>query len=339
MQIVIMVVATVLLLSGLIVVHEFGHYLVAKKRGIKVVEFAIGFGPRLIKWYRGETEFSIRPILFGGFVKFPDDVEEEPQEGDFRSASLKSKALTIVAGPAMNVILAIVLAIVFLTAMGEAQAVIADVQQGSPAQEAGLMEGDAIREMNGQNIDFFYYDTIDSQNAEGRESMTITVERDGERIELEVPYAEINGKKAVGISYGPELRPFSVGESFGLSFKWIGIKTGEILNALGGVFFRGEVENVGGIVATTVVVGQAVQSGLATVIMLASLISINLAIVNLLPIPALDGGKLVLYAIEGIRRKPASERLEGVLNLAGFVLLIGLSVFLVFQDVGRLVAG
>ncbi|HBU11402.1 MAG TPA: RIP metalloprotease RseP, partial [Clostridiales bacterium] len=159
MQVFITVVSTLLLLSGLVVAHELGHYLVAKKRGIRVVEFAIGFGPRLVKWHRGETEFSIRPILFGGFVKFPDDVEDKPQEGDFRSASLKSRVLTILAGPAMNLLLAIVLAIIFLSTQGFYQSVIVEVQPGSPAAQAGLLEGDAIREMNGQRIDFYDFDT------------------------------------------------------------------------------------------------------------------------------------------------------------------------------------
>ncbi|HBU11401.1 MAG TPA: hypothetical protein DEB31_01305, partial [Clostridiales bacterium] len=137
-------------------------------------------------------------------------------------------------------------------------------------------------------------------------------------------------------SYGPGLRPYGVGESFFLSFKWMGNMTVETFKALGGFLFMGQTENVGGIVQTAVMVGYAVQSGLAMVIMLASMINISLGIFNLLPIPALDGGKLVLYAVEGARRKPASERLEGALNLVGFVFIIGLAVFLVFKDVGQL---
>jgi regulator of sigma E protease len=96
-QVVISIVATLLILTGLLVGHEFGHYIVAKKRGIKVTEFAIGFGPKLVKWNRNGTEFSIRAIFAGGFVKFPDDYEKEPQKGDYRSAPLKSRALMVVA--------------------------------------------------------------------------------------------------------------------------------------------------------------------------------------------------------------------------------------------------
>ena len=107
-----------LILTGLVVAHEWGHYLVAKKQGIKVAEFVIGFGPRLFKWYRGGTEFSFRPFLFGGYVKFADDVEKEPAPGDFRAAPLKARFLTILAGPVMIVLLAFVLTVIMLMTAG-----------------------------------------------------------------------------------------------------------------------------------------------------------------------------------------------------------------------------
>ncbi len=338
-QIVLSIVVTLLILTGLIVVHEFGHYMVAKKRGIAVSEFAVGFGPKLVKWTRNGTEFSIRAIFIGGFVRFADDVEGAPKEGDFRAASLKSRVLTIVAGPAMNVIVAVVLAVVFLASFGERQAIIMEVIPNTPAYEAGLEPGDAIRNMNGTSVDFYDYDVQNLPDSEGLTQMELTVERDGKKIDLSIPYAEVDGQSAIGITFGPEIRPFGVGESFALSLKWIGIQIREIVKALGGLFFMGQVENVGGIVMTAAVVGQAVHSGISIVVMLIALISVNLAIINLLPIPALDGGKLVMYAVEGVRKKPAPERLEGILNMIGFAFIIGLAIFLVVQDVGRLIPG
>ncbi len=338
MQIVIMVVSTILILCALVVAHEFGHYIAAKKRGIRVSEFAIGFGPRLIKWHRNGTEFSIRPFLIGGFNKFPDDMEDSvPKEGDFRSASLKSRFLTIVAGPLMNIILAVVVTAILLMTVGDHQPVVQTVTLGSTAYGAGIQEGDVIKKMNGVNIDF-YYDMQDVAGAGKGDSLKITVERGGEQVSYDIPYMP-GEEKVTGINYLFEPVQFNFFEAIGLSFKWLFLQMREILKALGGVFFMGQTQNVGGIVMTAAVVGQAVQSGIATVMQLVALISVNLAIVNLLPIPALDGGKLVMYAVEGIRKKPAPEKLEGALNLIGFMLLIGLSVFLVFQDVGRLMTG
>lgn len=342
LEIVITVVSTLLILTALIVVHELGHYFVAKKRGIAVSEFAIGFGPRLIKWHRGETEFSIRPIFIGGFVKFADDMEKEPQPGDFRSASLKSRFLTILAGPVMNVIFALVIAAVILTAFGDSQPVVAEVQPDTPAAEAGLMPGDVIKKWNGVTVDFSY-DMQDVADAKNDASVPLVVERDGQKYSYDIPYAEMTDKNgdtvnAIGISYAMEEKSFNFFEALGLSFKWIYMQMKAILVTLGKLIFLGQgVENVAGIVGTAAVVGTAVQSlNGEFILLLIALISVNLAIMNLLPIPALDGGKIIMYIVEGVRRKPAPEKLESALNFIGFALLMGLAVFLVFQDVGRL---
>jgi len=346
-QIIITIVSALLLLTALIVVHEYGHYKVAKKCGIKVAEFAIGFGPRLIKWYRGGTEFSIRPIFIGGFVKFADDLEEEapPKPGDFRAASLKKRVLTVAAGPLMNILFAFVIAVIALTVFGNGimEVSVGAVVQDSPAYEAGLLPGDIIREMNGTPIrantaeeDMAAYYAQQDQG----DQLSITVEREGEMISLSIPYMNElseDGRKVTGFSiYQPERYNFF--EAVGMSFQWLFNMMGEMLSTLGRLFFMGQgVENVAGIVGTAVIVGQAVSYGAYSVLVLMAMISLNLAIVNLLPIPALDGGKLVLYAVEGIRKKPAPERVEGILNLIGMAAIMCLAVFLVVQDVSRLV--
>lgn len=339
MQIVLSIVVTLLVLTALVVAHEFGHYIVAKKRGIKVAEFAIGFGPKLIKWRRGETEFSIRPFFIGGYNKFADDEEKDPIPGDFRAASLKSRFLTIIAGPLMNVIVAVILAAVLLMTVGNAQPIVSGLEQGSAAQAAGIMEGDIIREMNGVRIDFTY-DLQDAFGAEQGDTLALTVERDGQKLSFSIPYEpeEVDGRKVTGMSLALEPRTFHFFEAIALSFKWLFLVTREMIMALGNLFFMGQgVENMSGIVGVASMVGQAAMIGWDQVVNLTALLSINLAIVNLLPIPALDGGKIVLYAVEGIRRKPASSKVEGTLNLIGMVLIFGLAIFLIFQDVQRLI--
>ncbi len=341
MQIVISIVVTLLVLTGLVVAHEFGHYIVAKKRGIKVAEFAIGFGPKLIKWRRNETEFSIRPFFIGGFNRFADDEEKDPVPGDFRAASLKSRFLTIIAGPAMNVIVAVILSVVVLMAAGTNQIAVHSVSADSPAAQAGIQEGDIVKSYNGVDIQLQY----DWQDAIGKQktgdSLPLVIERDGKEMSLNVPYMQNeDGQKLIGIEvnpYGP-IKTFNFFEAIGLSFKWLFMVTREMLQSLGQLFFMGQgIENMAGIVGVTQMVGTvAISGGFYSVLSLSALLSVNLAIVNLLPIPALDGGKIVLYAVEGIRKKPASPKVEGALNMIGMVLIFGLAIFLVFQDIHRM---
>ncbi len=341
LNIIITIAATLLILTVLIVAHELGHYLVAKKRGIRVDEFSIGFGPKLFKWNRGETQFTVRAIPAGGYVKFPDDVDEDPKPGDLRAASIKSRALTIVAGPVMNVIVAVVITAVLLMTYGDAQFVVQQAGADSPAYAAGLREGDVVREFDGVRLDFFY-DWQDVQNNVTNkglaESVPVQVERDGKTENITLPGTQT--PDIVNTSFGLQPKIFNFFEAIGLSFKWLFLQMREILTALGKLFFTFQgVENMAGIVGTAAVVGTAVQTGFDMVLKLVALISVNLAIINLLPIPALDGGKLVLYGVEAIRKKPAPEKVEGILNLVGMVLIIGLAVFLVIQDIGRLMPG
>lgn len=340
MQVVITIVSALLLLTALIVVHEFGHYIVAKRCGIKVDAFAIGFGPRLIKWRRNETEFSIRPIFIGGFVRFADDIESEPKPGDFRTAPLRKRFATIAAGPLMNILLAIVLSIVILMAFGDYEPAIATIEPGTPAYEAGLQEGDVIKSINGVRIDFASYDMQDYYKKEQGSSLPLLVERNGEQLVFDIPYMQdelVDGRQVTGFSMTVQPKTFNFFEAFALSFKWLFLMMRDMFSALGQLFFMGQgLENMAGIVGTVSIVGQAVHYGLRSVLLLTAMISVNLAIINLLPIPALDGGKIVMYAVEGIRKKPTPEKLEGVLNFIGFALIMGLAVILVFQDISRL---
>lgn len=335
-----MILSAMLILTGLVAIHEYGHYLAAKKRGIKVAQFSIGFGPRLVKWHRGETEFSLRPILFGGYVAFADDLESaEPKDGDYRTAPLASRAIVSAAGPAMNVLVAIVLAVIMFFTATEFHAVrISHVEEGSPAYKAGLREGDILKSANGVSLDYYSEGIATYQNTPRGESMTVTAERDGEPFETQIVFDENDPDKVMGILMEPA--PHGFFESIGLAFRWLGEQTTLIFRVLGDLFFHGSgVEQMTGIVGTTVVVGSVVQYGsIGLILMLVAVISINLAIVNLLPLPALDGGKLAMYAYEGITKKSVPLRVEGIMNFAGMALIFAFAGFLVYQDIVRLAA-
>lgn len=339
MDIALTIIIGLLMLTLFVVVHEWGHYMVAKKSGITVLEFSIGFGPAIAKWHRDETQISLRCLPLGGYVKFfGDDEGDEKKPGSFTSAPISKRLLTVLAGPVMNILLAFVLAVAFLCAYGDANIVVTDVEPGSPAQEAGIMPGDVITEFNGVKIDFMLDMNEAAQNT-GRGSSLTVVERDGETYSYDIPY-KADGSNAIGIQYTFERKSFSFIEAVALSFKWMFLLVKEMFSILGALFLTGQgVENLAGPVGTISIIGTVVRTGFENVLRLASLISINLAVINLLPLPALDGGKIVLLGVEAARRKPVPLRLEAVLNTIGFVLIFGFAIYLTFQDITRLAGG
>ena len=340
METVITVILAALMLTVFVVVHEWGHYIVAKKCGICVLEFSIGFGPKIAAFNSGETQITLRGLLFGGYVRFAGEEEDGANaKGSYLNAKLSHRAATVVAGPAMNIIFAYLLAVVFLCAYGDAAPYIKTLPENSAVYQAGVREGDYLTEYNGVNIDFSM-DIMQAQNAKTQNGeLTIGVNRNGEQLNFSVPVEE-NSDKDYKITLGYEKKTFNIGEGFMLGFKWLFLLTSQMLSALGGLFAGGQgVENMAGMVGTVSIISDTIKMGWESVLRIASLISVNLAVINMLPLPALDGGKLVLYAVEAVRRKPAPQKLEGALNLAGFALIIGFAVFLTFQDISRIAGG
>lgn len=342
MDIVFSIVVGILMLTAFVVIHEFGHYFAAKKCGIAVEEFSIGFGPKIAQWSSRDrlSKISLRLILFGGYVRFVGEEEEDRKNPKhFLGARLWKRFVTVLAGPAMNIVAAFLIAVVFLCAYGDISPVVESVAEGSAAQAAGLLPGDVITEMNGIRIELSSVDfPLALENADYK-NMQLTVDRGGQELDFSVPYElQEDGTYKIGISsFSYQRHTFRFFEAIGLAFRWLGMITMQLLDVLGNLFFRGQgVENFAGMVGTINIIGTVAKTGLENILRLASLISVNLAIINLLPIPALDGGKVVLYTVEGIRKKPVSMNVEGVLNFIGFAVIIGFAIFLTFQDIGRL---
>lgn len=339
METLITVILAVLMLTVFVVVHEWGHYFVAKRCGITVLEFSVGFGPKIISFNSGETQISIRAVLFGGYVKFAGEEEgEENVKGSFMSAKLSHRAATVVAGPLMNIVFAYIIAVVFLCVYGDAVPYIKEIPHDSAIYQAGVREGDYLTEYNGVDIDFSL-DLADAQSAKVGDTLTMSVMRDGKEYSYEIPVSQTQNE-SYSITLAYEAKTFSPLESIMLGFKWLFSLTKQMLMAIGGLFAGGQgVENMAGMVGTVSIISDTIKMGFESVLRIASLISVNLAIVNLLPLPALDGGKLVLYAVEAVRKKPAPMKLESALNLIGFMLIIGFAVFLTFQDITRITGG
>ena len=336
-----------LMVFGLIVfAHELGHYLVARASGITVLEFAIGFGPKLIKWRRKDIDYSLRLLPLGGFCKFEGEDESSADPRAFTNAPVWKRFLTIFAGPAMNFVLAYLAVVVFLTVVGVSFAlpVVHGITSGMPAENSGLMAGDVITAVGAEPIDLSEAGAAKLVQligaSEPDKAVTLTVDRGGQNVEVSVaPQATEDGGK-IGITLGSTTRYYSLGEALSISGYRVYDITLLMLDGLKNLVFRGEgVQDAMGPVGIISFMTEEISRDFETILNLIVIISLNVGLINLLPLPALDGGRLVFLLVEAVRRKPVKPEYEGWVHAAGFVLLLGLLVVLTYHDIMRKVAG
>jgi len=314
--------------------HELGHFLVAKKNDVTVHEFSLGMGPKIIAKQGKETLYALRVFPIGGYVRMEGEDEESDLEGSFSSKKPLQRLSIITAGPIMNFLLAIVLFAAIFTAIGIPTTEIAEFTNESPAYASGLSVGDEIVSIDNQEIDS--WERIQRSISTGSGDINITVRRDGELINkvIEPRIEEETGRRIIGISPDFTKNPIKV---LGHSFYQVGFLTKEIFKFFAKLPFGGMSEGeVVGPVGIVSLVGEAAERSFFDVLFLAAYISINLGIVNLLPIPALDGGRVVFILVEMVRGKPVDPEKEGFVHLVGFVILLSLMVLLVFNDVKEL---
>lgn len=330
----------------LIFIHELGHFAVAKAFGIKVHDFALGFGPVLASFTRGDTKYSWRLLPLGGFVRMAgmDEAEADDPRG-FNMKPLHARALVIAAGPVMNFVLAALLFAGFLffvgtqaniPLLGEMQQVCTttraerQVETACPAYQAGLRAGDRILSIDGVAVDNWNQIVDLVVGSEGR-PLLIRYARGESRQEVSIQPLLSDGRWMLGI------RPALVSEPF---FRAIGqgsVMTVELSATwLKGVFgiITGQIEpEVMGPVGITVAIAEHAAGGWDRLIWITALLSINLGLVNLLPIPALDGSRLVFLGLEGIRGRRIDPQRENMVHFFGFLLLIGLMIVITYSDV------
>lgn len=350
-----------IILSILVIVHELGHFLVARFFDIRVDEFGLGYPPRaasLFKWK--ETVFTLNWLPFGGFVKiFGENPDNEKKEIDPRSFASKKRpvqASVLVAGVVANFLFAwLLISIGFMSGLPSPQSqdlpvkdvhtVITTVVENSPADLAGIKSGDTIQGLSREGID----SELDPQSisnfiALSEESVVLVVKRGDEIITKTIEPVEtiVEGKPAVGVAMDsigtvklPLFKALSEGMKTTLSL------TDMTARALGtfliqAVTGQADLDQVTGPVGIVGMVGNVEALGFIYVLSFVALISINLSVVNLLPIPALDGGRLLFVAIESIIRRPISPKIFNYANNIGFTLLLILMVVITFRDVGKL---
>lgn len=426
------VILAILVLSIIVIVHEFGHFIIAKANGITVVEFSIGFGPKLIHFRKGETEYCIKALPFGGactmlgdeflemsVIQSEEDDDEEltdeekeakkrklaiengyDMEKSFASKSVWARIAVIAAGPVFNFLLAFVCAVVIVGSLGYDPCDIDVVKDNSPATEAGLQEGDVITKVNGHKVtfyrDFYFYRAYNADK-----TLNITFTRDGEKMTTTVTPQHIKQQKyQVGIMmnenclissvtkdspaekaglkandvikavdgtamenssnvtvepkmvevesydtgfvvYGDRVKTSPIG-TLKYSVEEVGYSVKTVIQSLG-MLFTGKIgfDSLLGPVGTVSTMSEIVEESKAdgafyvflNLMNLAALISANLGVMNLLPIPALDGGRLVFLIIEALRGKPVKREHEGIVNFIGMILLVILMIVVLLKDI------
>lgn len=340
------IIIAILIFSIIILFHELGHFLLAKKNGIRVNEFCLGLGPTIIGFTKGETKYSIKLLPFGGACMMEGEDADSTDNGAFNNKSVWARMSVVAAGPIFNFIMAFALALILIGCIGYDLPTITSVMKGYPAAEAGMQEGDTIVKLNNKTIHLYREVSVYTYFHSG-ETVDVVYERDGEEYActLTPTYDEDSGRYLFGF-YGDSVREkgnvwntikYSVYE---LKY-WI-CTTVESLKML--VTGQVNVNEMSGPVGIVKTIGDTYDASktsgayyvVLSMINISILLSANLGVMNLLPIPALDGGRLVFLVIEAVRRKRVNPDKEGMVHFVGLMLLMLLMVIIMFNDIRKL---
>lgn len=359
-----------IILSVVVVSHEFGHFILARMNGIRVIEFDVGMGPTLLHFTRKGTKFCLKALPLGGACIF-DGMELDPEalkkekkteeealeeeisfepntktDKSFREASVWSRIATVLAGPFFNFFLAMVFAVIIVSFCGSDLPVISGLTEGRPAAQSGLSVGDTIVSVNGEKIHVWRDITLISILNSG-EDLTIEYKHDGEKkvTTITPSFVPEDNRYYIGIEGGNQYIKCKGFDLFKYSWYELRFNFNNTLKSLSSLV-RGKLsmDNVAGPVGIAEAVGdnyvEAKKYGALSVILtmmnFAMLLSVNLGVLNLLPLPAIDGGKLVFMIIELLRGKPVPAEKEGIVHLIGIILLFLLTIFVFFNDIMRL---
>ncbi|MCI8327024.1 MAG: RIP metalloprotease RseP [Lachnospiraceae bacterium] len=340
------IIIAILIFSIIVLFHELGHFLLAKKAGIRVNEFSIGLGPTVVGFTKGETKYSIKLLPFGGACMMEGEDEASTAEDSFQSKSVLARISVVAAGPIFNFIMAFLVGVILVACTGYDKPYVPKLVEGYPAKEAGLQEGDLIKKLNFKRI-HLYREVSIYTFFHSDEPIDIVYERDGKSYETTVTprYDEESGRYLFGFQgvgkkekgnviktlqygvYEVKYWIYSTLESLKM------LVTGRVgLNDLSGPV--GIVKGVSDTYEAGASVGWfSVFTGMLNWLIL---LSANLGVMNLLPLPALDGGRLVFLIIEGIRGKKVDPEKEGMFHFIGICLLMALMVLVMFNDIRRL---
>jgi len=339
-------VAAIVLLGLVIVVHELGHFGAARLTGLKVVSFAVGFGPKLFGWTgKDGVEYAVRLLPLGGYCRFygEDASVADDRDALYRQPKWKRAVMTF-AGPAMNLLAAVLCLALLLGALGLPAILpkVVAVEPGSPADAAGLLPGDVFEAVDGQTVES-YEDVRGAILKGGGAPVAFTLRRGDETLDVTVVPAVLDdtGETRIGITFAMENVREPVWRAIKDAFVVAGQMLAAMLAFLKGLVTRGAgAGDMAGPVGIVSMVKEQTQSGgLRAYLEMAAMISLNLGLINLLPIPGLDGSRLLFLAAEGVRGKRVDPNKEGLVHLIGLAVLLLLMLPVYFRDIVRLVAG
>ena len=338
-------------LGLLIVFHEFGHFIIAKLCGVGVLTFSVGFGPKLIVRKKGETEYALSAFPLGGYVKMiGEDPDEEVSQADrdrsFAHKSLFKRCAIVFAGPGFNLMLAVLLLMLVFVFYGVPvmSTLVSGVEKGSPAEQAGIAKGDRIVAIDGKPVT--EWEEL-SQTIKGSQGKPIDLEirRGSETIKLAVQPTKKEGKSIFGerkddwmIGIGSQGtiekgKPgLAVGKAFTQTWDYIKITLLAFYKMITGDVSP---KNIGGPILIAQMAGQQAQEGVGNFLHFLAVLSINLGVLNLLPVPVLDGGHLLFFLVEAVIRKPVSVRVREMAQQVGICLLALLMVYAFYNDIVR----
>ncbi|ASS38555.1 RIP metalloprotease RseP [Mogibacterium pumilum] len=328
------VILTIIMLMIITVPHEFGHLVTAKLFHIKVNEFAIGMGPLIASKDKGETKYSVRAVPIGGFCAMEAENEESDEDGAFNNKPAWQRLIVLASGAAVNVLVALVLMIIITIYVGVPTNNIDKVLPDSPAASSGIIAGDEIISIDGKESSS-WVDTVTaiSKNTDGK-TMEVVVSRDGNKHTFIItPKKDKDGRLVIGIVSRASHNVFLCAGR-GIKVTWR--LNSQMIGALKQMAHKGiSKDSVTGPVGMAGLVSKTAHTGILSYLYLVALISLNMAIVNLLPFPALDGGRILFVLIRKITGNAISAKAEGYMHLAGFGMLIALLVFITWQDLAR----
>ena len=331
----------ILLFLVLVVIHEFGHFIAAKLLGVRVNEFAVGFGPKLFSKQKGETKYSLNLIPLGGYCAMEGEDEESQDDRAFCKKKPWRRFIIVVMGAVFNLLLGlIIVAIILAPSKAFTSTVIAEFDENAKSSQTGLEVDDKILEADGRRI-FTTYDLSYAFTNVKDGKIDLTVERDGREVLLKD--VEFESEEYDGISYlTVDFKVYGIKKTLGSYIKhtfntaisYCAVIWRSLIDVIGGKY---GISAVSGPVGVTAAIGQAAKQSLQNILPIMAIITINLGLFNLLPIPALDGGRLLFILIEMLAGKPVPQKWEAAIHTAGFVILIAFMILVAAKDIWTLI--
>ncbi|MBS6397723.1 MAG: RIP metalloprotease RseP [Clostridiales bacterium] len=339
------IILALLIFSAIVIVHELGHFLLAKYNGITVTEFSVGMGPRLLSHEWRGTCYSLKLLPFGGSCMMVGEEEESSEEGSFGSKSVWARIAVVAAGPIFNFLLALVLSVILVSNLGYDDTVV-NITPGSAAEAEGLLDGDEILKLGGSRVYVYREITMFNSFHQGQPA-EVVYERNGEQYHTTLtPRQGEDGVYRYGFEKIAARTKGNVFETVKYSFAELRYWLKATIESLV-MLFQGQVgfDDLSGPVGIVSAIGDTYEANRAdgwyyvalSMAMMSILLSVNLGVMNLLPIPALDGGRLVFLLIEAVRGKALPQEKESMVHFLGFIFLMALMVMVLFNDITRII--